>query len=263
MQGRINVHSDYAEISLSDLIQIVANKLLELSNIAYVSEEKRILHQEQIEYVIDLLPTLQYGLDVNVKFGGVDQFEFTQELTAFDVFDIPLYHGWIVDPEDVETSRIMNTMSYNQALTKIVGVREGFKGSDNDVKILEGEEKKNDISSYKAGLVAEQFLNENPTQLTFAGLVALHNEVQEHQLAVFFRNNHFCTLFKQEGKLYLLATDLGFAFQPTVVWEKLDDVGGYVLEHVGLNRWLLSSFITPSPRHLFPQLKYNMQIYTF
>lgn len=29
----------------------------------------------------------------------VDDFEFTRERAIFDLLDIPLYHGWIVDPQ--------------------------------------------------------------------------------------------------------------------------------------------------------------------
>ena len=78
LQGRLSIHPDIAEISLSDLIQIVANKLLETSQAsAYSDEYTRLRQQEQLEGVIDLLPRLQFGLDVNVMFGGVTKFEFT------------------------------------------------------------------------------------------------------------------------------------------------------------------------------------------
>jgi hypothetical protein len=45
-------------------------------------------------------------------------------------------------------------------------------------------------------------------------------------MCVFFRNNHFATLTKHNGTLYLLVTDLGYANVPDVVWEKLDDING-------------------------------------
>ena len=49
--------------------------------------------------VIDLLPRLPFGLDVNVKFDHVRKFEFTPSITIFDLFGIALLHGWLVDPE--------------------------------------------------------------------------------------------------------------------------------------------------------------------
>ena len=45
-------------------------------------------------------------------------------------------------------------------------------------------------------------------------------------MAVFFRNNHFSSMCKHEGTLYLLVTDQGFLEQADTVWETLDDVQG-------------------------------------
>ena len=46
------------------------------------------------------------------------------------------------------------------------------------------------------GFVAEQFLNNTATQLTYHGLCELTSTVQEGELCVFFRNNHFSTMTK-------------------------------------------------------------------
>jgi hypothetical protein len=48
--------------------------------------------------------------------------------------------------------------------------------------------------------------------------------VQERELCVFFRNNHFNTMFRYEGQLYILVTDQGYLHQPGLVWEKLSAV---------------------------------------
>lgn len=100
-------------------------------------------------------------------------------------------------------------------------------------------------TALREGQVAEDFFRETASQLTYYGLSKLHQEVRElslaservfiigreevlslpdmpldahtlsqvreRQLCVFFRNNHFSTMFKYEGKLYLLITDLGYA----------------------------------------------------
>lgn len=82
--------------------------------------------QQNIADAIDLLPRLATGIDVNIKFRRfdillfslvihchsftlldqkysdtcrIDDFEFTRECAIFDLLDIPLYHGWIVDPQ--------------------------------------------------------------------------------------------------------------------------------------------------------------------
>ena len=43
---------------------------------------------------------------------------------------------------------------------------------------------------------------------------------------VLFRNNHFSTLFKKDGKLYSLISDAGFVDEPTVVWEHYCSIDG-------------------------------------
>lgn len=79
---------------------------------------------------------------------------------------------------------------------------------------------------YTNAMIIKSFIDETSHQLTYAGLHELHNHVQEGKLCVFFRNNHFATLTKNNGTLYLLVTDLGYANVGNVLWEKLDDVNG-------------------------------------
>ena len=74
--------------------------------------------------------------------------------------------------------------------------------------------------------VANIFLTSSGHQLTYHGLEQLHNHVGADELCVFFRNNHFATLTKHNGVLYLLVTDLGYANTPEIVWEKLDNIDG-------------------------------------
>jgi hypothetical protein len=50
--------------------------------------------------------------------------------------------------------------------------------------------------------------------------------IAEESLCVFFRNNHFGTMTKKDGILYLLVTDLGYANVSEVVWEKMDAIDG-------------------------------------
>ena len=44
---------------------------------------------------------------MNVKFTGVDEFEYTSELLIFDILHINLYHGWLVDPQ---VSKYLSTL---------------------------------------------------------------------------------------------------------------------------------------------------------
>uniref|UniRef100_A0A7S4D6C0 MINDY deubiquitinase domain-containing protein n=1 Tax=Heterosigma akashiwo TaxID=2829 RepID=A0A7S4D6C0_HETAK len=76
------------------------------------------------------------------------------------------------------------------------------------------------------GAIIDRFMNNTSSQLTYFGLSELHGQLRERQFCVFFRNNHFCTLFKNEEKLYLLVTDLGYQHEYDVVWERFDEIDG-------------------------------------
>ena len=44
--------------------------------------------EHNVQTCIELFPSLERGLDINVRFTGVDSFEFTKELSVFDIFDV-------------------------------------------------------------------------------------------------------------------------------------------------------------------------------
>ena len=54
---------------------------------------------QNVDDAMTVLPKLATGLDVNVRFTGVSDFEYTPECSVFDLLGIPLYHGWLVDPQ--------------------------------------------------------------------------------------------------------------------------------------------------------------------
>ncbi|XP_051677916.2 ubiquitin carboxyl-terminal hydrolase MINDY-2 isoform X4 [Oryctolagus cuniculus] len=105
--------------------------------------------------------------------------------------------------------KAVGNCSYNQLVEKIISCKQ----SDNSELVSEG-------------FVAEQFLNNTATQLTYHGLCELTSTVQEGELCVFFRNNHFSTMTKYKGQLYLLVTDQGFLTEEKIVWESLHNVDG-------------------------------------
>jgi hypothetical protein len=74
--------------------------------------------------------------------------------------------------------------------------------------------------------VVRRFMETHCSQLTAYGLSSMAEGLKEHQLAVFFRNNHFNALFKYEGAVYLLVTDQGYEYESDIVWERLDSVHG-------------------------------------
>ncbi|GJV38743.1 ubiquitin carboxyl-terminal hydrolase MINDY-1-like protein [Tanacetum coccineum] len=357
--------------------------LLQNKSAEYVENQ-----QQNIADAIDLLPRLATGIDVNIKFTRIDDFEFTRECAIFDLLDIPLYHGWIVDPQDLDTSKAIGSKSYNTLMGELVALETQYMASvseknpeedcvddvastkesskvpvtgeeverkgdlleeiellktlklsntynptaENDINVggkhdvsslleadkeghdgqmnasvsdkresKDGSEKLNievpttenishnlsgsdslpsvdqstsnasttdgnevvagekcisetntlgnegeavmsekvdkdsssvddtspkDETNARQGELIRDFLKSSASQLTIYGLFSLQEGLKERELCVFFRNNHFNTMFKFEGELYILATDQGYLNQPDLVWEKLNEVNG-------------------------------------
>ena len=100
-------------------------------------------------------------------------------------------------------------LSYNQLVEKIITCKHS-----------------SDTNLVTESLTAEQFLETTAAQLTYHGLCELTTAAKEGELSVFFRNNHFSTMTKHKGHLYLLVTDQGFLQEEQVVWESLHNVDG-------------------------------------
>ncbi|KAI8150352.1 hypothetical protein BJV82DRAFT_18158 [Fennellomyces sp. T-0311] len=206
--------------------------------------ERTVSRQSTAEYVLtyrynldaalSILPNLQTGLDVNTKFSSIRGFEPTAELAMFDLFGVELVHGWLADPQDQETYRIVveKCGSYNSVVECVVRGDTLSSGA-----VVEGENKQQISDTPKQwtpeqeqqiqeGLVAAAFLEDTATQLTYHGLESLATSIPRNKLCVLFRNNHFSTLFKhpKTSTLYILVTDSGLASEGSVVWESLGDV---------------------------------------
>jgi len=216
LRGTMKLHGHRSEIGSEDMIAMVADLMLESNPAAH----NDLNLQKQIEDVMKVLPTLQFGLDVNVKFSGVDQFEFDDRIAVFDLLGVNLFHGWVIDPHDEETVDVFGDLSYNQVMDKLIHLQnagegnEAGHGTDETVRMLKDAE------------IINRFLDENASQFTFFALASLHEIIKERELCAFFRNNHFSTLFKMDGKLYALVTDLGYRDSGTVGWELLDQIDG-------------------------------------
>ena len=50
----------------------------------------------------------------------VHDFEYTPECIIFDLLNIPLYHGWLVDPQSKKTVTVLGSSGYNQIVEKII-----------------------------------------------------------------------------------------------------------------------------------------------
>ena len=84
------------------LIATVADFLVENNQgerLAKATEEYRANLLQNVQDGIGLLPKLCTGVDVNVRFDSIRGFEYTEEIAVFDLFNIELVHGWLIDPQ--------------------------------------------------------------------------------------------------------------------------------------------------------------------
>lgn len=210
LQNRVTLPPQTEIISAGQLMHHLGDSVLQnVPGEDGVSTPSRLNFEQNMGDAMAVMYKLQTGLDVNVRFTGVRDFEYTSECIIFDLLQIPLYHGWLVDPQNDAEVEALGKCSYNQLVEKI---------------ILQKTSDQPDLVNQ--ALVAEVFLENSASQLTYHGLSELCTQLKEDELAVLFRNNHFTTLYKYKGELFQLVTDQGFLQESNVVWETLSNVEG-------------------------------------
>ncbi|KAI4343284.1 hypothetical protein MLD38_027810 [Melastoma candidum] len=123
LKNSLNLSPDVAEVSQEKLLSLVAERLIDSNSNVDNKDAGYVENQQQnIADAIDLLPRLATGIDVNIKFRRIDDFEFTSECAIFDLLDMPLYHGWIVDPQDENTANAIGFKSYNALMADLVNL---------------------------------------------------------------------------------------------------------------------------------------------
>ncbi|KAK2664695.1 hypothetical protein Ddye_003269 [Dipteronia dyeriana] len=130
LRNNLNLSPDIGEVSQEKLLSLVAERLIDSnSNVNMQNKDAGYVENQQqnISDAIDLLPRLATGIDVNLKFRRIDDFEFTPECAIYDLLDIPLYHGWIVDPQDFDTAEAIGSKSYNALMGELVAL-ESIRG---------------------------------------------------------------------------------------------------------------------------------------
>ncbi|CAF0916643.1 unnamed protein product [Adineta ricciae] len=208
LRKRIVIKPNMDAITTERVITLLAEHILEHKQ-PNLSEEDQINYEHNVQDALVVLDKLKTGLDVNLKFDGVDKFEYTPECIIFDLLNIQLFHGWVIDPQDTELRTIVNSdaPSYNQLVEKMIRERT----SEREELVRES-------------LLIEQFLDENRSQLTHYGILQLNQTMRDNQLAVFFRNNHFSTIWKNQNQLLVLVSDQGYLDHRSIVFETLTDV---------------------------------------
>ena len=242
--GKLTLMSRNSSFMFRVLYSILGDTMLECVP-KNLDPDRRLDYEANVSDAVILLPKLQTGIDVNVKFSGVSEFEYTPECIIFDLFNIVLYHGWLVDPQQEEVVKAVDGLSYNQLVEKIIG-----------------DKNSTDSTLVSQSLVAHNFLEESASQLTYHGLCELVTMMKENELAIFFRNNHFSTIYKHKNvrfsllfffdilhffildfrqEIFLLVTDQGFLKENSVVWETLNSIDGD-------GQFVDTEFITAPPK---------------
>ncbi|XP_021803529.1 ubiquitin carboxyl-terminal hydrolase MINDY-1 [Prunus avium] len=123
LRNNLNLSPDTTEVSQEKLLSLIAERLIDSNSNIDNKDAGYVENQQQnIADAIDLLPRLATGIDVNIKFRRIGDFEFTPECAIFDLLDIPLYHGWIVDPQDDDTANAIGSKSYNALTGELVAL---------------------------------------------------------------------------------------------------------------------------------------------
>ncbi|KAF9135174.1 hypothetical protein BGX30_011640, partial [Mortierella sp. GBA39] len=265
LQGKVAIRPyDRPTIGYDHLLELLADYLLNedhsetgatssaIGRVGEHVEAEKVKSRLEIESALRLLPHLEHGLDVNVYFKSIRGFEPTAELGLFHTFGVELVHGWVVSPV-IDTS--MYTLvdgpagitSYNKAVECIVSgdhaggglvvedlsgniapISPSIQSSVHTRTTTSGSDTVAMNEKIRQALVVQEFMNTTKTQLTHYGLHVLQESLPEGHICAFFRNNHFCTLFKNpmDGTLYTLVTDQSLAHELSIVWESLVDMDG-------------------------------------
>lgn len=210
LREKVKLPSMLEQITESQLLAYIGESIMDSVPADAKNDEDILLNMEQnIHDAIEILPKLKTGLDVNIRFTGITDFEYTPECIIFDLLRIPLYHGWLSDPDLIELQNAIGKQSYNQLVDNII-TNKASQDPDTSTRVL----------------LAEEFLEKTASQLTLHGLNELRTKIKDNEIGILFRNNHFLTLFKRESEIYTLVTDHGYLTEDNIIWETLDNIEG-------------------------------------
>ncbi|QPG75123.1 hypothetical protein FOA43_002466 [Brettanomyces nanus] len=199
-------------VSLDSLLYEVSNLLLEVAN----EGEERI----DLSDILNVLPLLSTGLNVNLKFDQPIVTDFEEETKAvtqlMDFFGLKMIHGFLMDDGKEKLGSEVAFDKAQEFMVKILDKYPELKEDDTNPEVVKY-------------FTLKRFFEDNRTQLTKQGLKQLEGTssvLRNNEFAIFFRNDHFNTIYKKENKLYTLVSDEGYKDESEVVWQMLGDVKG-------------------------------------
>lgn len=188
---------DLGKVSLKDILSRLGDLLVKFND----------HHQQRfdLDSLLNALPKLHTGLSVNPDLTN-GRFQTDLATDLFHCFNLNINHGWVYE--------FGHDDNINNDLDDVVL---NLKYFDSMLDYL--------ISNENPYL--KKWLDDNPTQLTDYGLQKLNDALDANTFIVFFRNNHFSTLFKKaEFDLYLVITDSSFNSNTKIVWQSLNSATG-------------------------------------
>ncbi|KAG6829051.1 hypothetical protein H0H92_005882 [Tricholoma furcatifolium] len=252
MRGNIAIEPPTrTTVSYEFLSQLVAEYILKHSPGIDISD------------ALSIMPHTQKGLDLNPNLFSTTSFRAATEtaggeLKLFTQAGIELVHGWLVDTDSDEARAMQeeNTEDYDGAVGLIAeadyiagGMLVG-EGNGTSTEVQQKELTERDQSKLRNALAIRQFLETTQSQMTYHGLFHLSESLPPGSLVALFRASHLSVLYKSgepvssdpvpdpnlsngltpipdsEPALYTLVTDSVFLHEPSVVWERIEDVDG-------------------------------------
>jgi hypothetical protein len=197
-------------------------------------------------------------MDLNPLFTGATSFRPAGEGGALKLFEqagIKLVHGWLVDPDSSESKIVTKFKDYDSAVNLIADADHITKGqlvaSDDYLEVLSHIKLSDSADNYTAeerqkiedAIAIRIFLESSQSQLTYHGLFTISSLLPSDSLVALFRSSHLSVLYKSplDSSLYTLVSDSVFLHEPSVVWERLEDIDG------GWSSFVDGDFVRSSP----------------
>eukprot|EP00928_Gymnodinium_smaydae_P037145 TRINITY_DN25829_c0_g1_i2.p1 TRINITY_DN25829_c0_g1~~TRINITY_DN25829_c0_g1_i2.p1 ORF type:complete len:421 (-),score=81.30 TRINITY_DN25829_c0_g1_i2:301-1563(-) len=219
LRGTLNLNDDEKALSSEELIHRLAT-LCETLNAKSMRDDAAF--RQGVSQVVERLPKLLDGLLLNCRFSSCVDFEYTLDLGLFDLFGLRLFHAWVC-PEVANIACSWNALA--EALAVSYEIRMALE-SDSERSTTPAEDEK-----LAQGYWLDEWLEETRTQTTPRGIQELATLVNDREVGVFFRNNHFSTIYKHGNDvLCALLTDESFEDVESAVWETIDMDCGVILD---------------------------------
>mmetsp|Transcript_8941 Transcript_8941/g.8835 ORF Transcript_8941/g.8835 Transcript_8941/m.8835 type:complete len:402 (+) Transcript_8941:61-1266(+) len=220
-------HANAGSITLTKLLAQLGDILLFM-----LEFDRNKVSNYDLDNLLKSLPLLHTGLSVNPNLVNSEFPPEDLSTTLFDVFDLKLRHGWYYDPS---SSSILPDINNDVSLTAVFQDLQTFDKIQ-DFLLYDARNDIQENSNSRIGIEEKQrliktWLDNNPTQLTDAGMKNLNQTLQTEEFIVFFRNNHFSTLYKKDSNdFYTLLTDASFdkadKSYKSIVWQSFISVSG-------------------------------------